>query len=118
MERKWHPLGRALRSGQRLWGHVKGPLVRCCLEPDLQRACKGLFILSKTKTSEHCTKDTGLSLFLNEQKMGTLFCRGQRRLFLHKLHTGVDFVSSLSIAAEEGPSGAAGREIVKKQPSY
>ena len=118
MERKWHPLGRALRSGQRLWGHVKGPLVRCCLEPDLQRACKGLFILSKTKTSEHCTKDTGLSLFLNEQKMGTLFCRVQRRLFLHKLHTGVDFVSSLSISAEEGPSGAAGREIVKKQPSY
>ena len=118
MERKWHPLGPALRSGQRLWGHVKGPLVRCCLEPDLRRACKGLFILSKTKTSKHCTKDTGLSLFWNEQKMGTLFCRGQRRLFLHKLHTGVDFESSLSISAEEGPSGAAGREIVKKHPSY
>lgn len=50
--------------------------------------------------------------------MGTLFCRGQRRLFLHKLHTGVDFESSLSISAEEGPSGAAGREIVKKHPSY
>lgn len=118
MEKKWHPLGPALRSGQRLWGRVKGPLVRCCLEPDLQRTCKGLFILSKTKTSKHCTKDTGLSLFWDEWKMATLFRRGQRKLFLHKLHTGVDSVSSLSITAEEGASGAAGRETVKKHPSY
>lgn len=59
--------------------------MRCCLEPDLQKACKGLFILSKTKTSKHCTEDTGLSLFGMED--GNTILQGQRKLFLHKLHT-------------------------------
>lgn len=59
-------------------GRVKGPLVRCCLEPDLQENSRGYLFYPKQKLQNIALK-TQVYLFWDEWKMGTLFCRGQRK---------------------------------------
>lgn len=81
-------------------------------------SARGYLFYPKQKLQNIALKTQVYLFFGMSRRWGHCFAGGRGDCPSINSTLGLDFVSSLSISAEEEPSGAAGRETVKKHPSY